>query len=271
MATRPSTTATWATTTNYATSNDPSAVGQPTKNDPSSIAAQGWDYATRPDPTFLNHWMNRVGDWIGWVKDNAFGADGGIYTLEANLELRGAFDFRIANSCSLVVRPTGKFYQQGEGHLTSGSTTQVDNGAILTFENGATLKGLPVYDPDGGDFFYWLGPQVVEAPITIGAGGSIGWRTVSGADGDFNYGAIPVDEVFIGVLTGNCTYTLDAPPVGSGAVRMRFNAWGNSSAFTASIMTAEGLHTMRAASGHTGVLEVVYHSGAWHRSIVSLF
>lgn len=261
----------WATTTLYATSADPSAVGQPTKNDPASIVAQGWDYATRPDPTHFNHWMNEVGAWLGWVDTYGLGADGGIYTLTNHLTLRGAFSLKVDNGAALEVTNDGFFYLAGLGNVQSGGTLTFQSGAVLQLDNGARIKGLAVYDPDGSDFWYWLGPQTVEAPILIGAGGSVGWRAVPGADGDFNYGNPLVDEVFIDDLSGDCTYTLDPPPAGTGTPRMRFNAWSQNSLFTATIVTAEGSNTMRAASGHTACLEVVYRGGAWHRSIVNLF
>lgn len=263
MSARPSTTATWATTTNYATSNDPAAVGQPTKNDPASIEAQGWDYASRPDPTFFNHWMNRVGDWIGWVKDNAFGADGGIYTLEANLELRGAFDLRVANSCSLVVRPTGKFYQQGEGHLVNGSTTTVESGATLTIQNGVTFNGEVSFSGTG---WTWAAPVYNEATIKNQGTGHILIRPFAlNTSGSQTVGINNGDEFSVPNLSGGLTITLDPTGAATGC-KVKFTAWENSSAFTADVTLAEGTYSLRAAAGFPAALEAIFRGGAWHLS-----
>lgn len=144
MALRPSTAPTWATTTNYATSNDPAAVGQPTKEDPSSISAQGWDFVQRPRPTYFNFWQNAVGVWLDWAKDNAFAADGGTYTLDDYLAL-GTHGLTIWDSGELTVTDDSFFYLNGQGSFTPTSSVTVDGAwtfedANPVFHNGATFS-----------------------------------------------------------------------------------------------------------------------------------
>lgn len=263
MSTRPSTTATWATTTNYATSNDPSAVGQPTKNDPSSIAAQGWDYATRPDPTHFNHWMNRVGTWIGWVKDNAIGVDGGTYVMDDVIELR-AQGITFSTLASCIIASTGGFF------VVPGATAQISgtmrwmSGGVLQLDSGMSITGSPAFS---GTLWTWGAPQVVESTLTLSGSGQIRHKPFAlNNTGAQTVGIANGDRFAVPLLAGTLTITLSNTGASTGT-ELTFEAHNNiASGFSCVVTTAEATYNMRADTGGTyySSLTVYFYGGAWH-------
>ncbi len=179
--TRPSHVPVWATTTLYATSNDPTAVGQPTKNSPASIEAQGWDYATRPDPTHYNYWQNEVGQWCQWVNDTALSTDGGSKTMSDVLELMSqGITFSALASC--IISATGGFF------IVPGATAQVSgeleimSAGKLTCNSGSTIEGEIVLD--NGTLNVQV-PTLIQEDVEFDAGARRGNRYDVGA-GDAN-------------------------------------------------------------------------------------
>lgn len=268
---RPSTAPVWATASVYATSNDPSAVGEPTKNDPSSISAQGWDYATRPDPTHFNFWQNAVGVWLDWAKDHAFGDDGGSYTLDNYLTLQGN-GLTVATSGELTITSDSFFYLNGAGTVTATGSLALVSGAELNLASGSDIIGNPTFS---GGTWTWASPQVVDTTTLSFAGtghirdrGTFALNTSGAQTVGINNG----DEFVVPLLSGTLNVTLSTTGAGTGS-RMRFTAHANiASGFSAVIVTPEGTYNMRADTGGTyySSLDVKFYGGAWHTSVAVL-
>lgn len=271
---KPSHVPVWATSSVYATSNDPSAVGQPTKNDPSSIAAQGWDYASRPDPTFFNYWQNEVGAWLAWTNTDVFSTEGGTYNLSSVLAL-GSNGLTIWDAAELTITSDSYFYLNGIGTITgtgslvlaSGADMVLASGANFTMTAGSTILGDPNF---AGGTWEWASPQTVDSTLTFSGVGHRRDRIANGANGNASYGIANGDEILIPLQTGaDHTYTLSTTGAGNGS-RMRFSAVANNGSYYVQIATAEGTFFLRNAPGASGgllaVLDVVFFSGAWHAS-----
>lgn len=268
---KPSHVPVWATTTLYATSNDPVAVGTPTKNDPASIVAQGWDYATRPDPTHFNHWMNEVGGWLGWVDTDVFSTEGGSFTLLDAFALTGgslALNLEVTHPNGEDYFENGAFYITATGMVTwqSGADALFASGSVLTLASGSEIQGSPNFN---GGTWTWAKPQIVDTTtITFAGTGHIRDRARYNLNntGAQTIGINNASEFVAPVLAGTLTLTLSTTGAATGS-RMRINAFANiASGFSVSVTTAEATHLLRNNTGFVNCLDVVFEGGAWHTS-----
>jgi hypothetical protein len=273
----------WATASVYATSADPLAVGEPTKEDPSSIAVQGWDFLSRPRCTFLNHWMHEIGNWASWI--DSFSSDAGAGEVLLHCDYLSIF-----SGDAVLATPTGLSLGSGgvpvtiagaatlsegltvpsavEIGFSSGGLANFTSGSQLLMASGSEIVGDPVFN---GGTFTWASPQVVDTTTLSFAGtGHIRGRApvVLNSSGAQTIGINNGDEFVVPVLSGTLAITLSTTGAGTGS-RMRINACANiASGFSAQVTTAEGSYLMRADSGglYTVCLDLVFYSGAWHTS-----
>lgn len=257
---KPSTVPTWATNTLFSTG---AGVGLPTKNSPSSIAADGWNYVFRPNPTHHNHWMNAVGVWLGWVNTDVFSTEGGSYTLLDVLTLTGA-----GLSLNLeVTHPAGEqIFENGEFVVTATGEITVQSGGELTLASGSTILGDPNF---GGGTWTWAAPQIVDTTTLTFAGtghmrnrGNFALNTSGSQSIGINNG----DNFSVPLLSGTLSLTLLTTGAGTGA-ELTIEAHQNiASGFSATVTTAEGSYFMRADTGgiYTSSLTVKFYGGAWH-------
>jgi hypothetical protein len=261
---KPVTVPTWATTTLYATNPDPTMVGQPTKADPASIAAEGWKHITRPNPRFLNYWQNEVGSWLSWINTDVFSTEGGSYVLLDAFALSGG-------SLTLnleVTHPAGEqFFENGELVVTATGEITFQSGSELTLASGSTILGDPVF---GGGTWTWAAPQIVDTTtLTFSGSGHARYRPFAAADDNATYGINNGDTFYIPNQGADHVYTLSTTGAGTGS-RMAFTAEANTGSFSVQIVTAEGTYFLRNVGGSTNLryLEVEYFSGAWHTRLI---